>query len=493
MKIISLTAFLKLKLAKGYFCKEYFLRCKMTKKGVGIITEVHRNYGIIMTNSFKMEYEIFPFEIIKEMIVINEGKQSFKFSKKVAFELKSTDGFRRRGRMLEAVNLVARGAEIFELLLPENQTYPNKVRDKFEEFKFMIPSQIKTDDDLYEWLKSVGFQPRMLDYLTDGIFISESILSITIPEYKKISNEIVYNPSLLVVVDHVDKSFRMHILNWIIGIEDAYKSFISNASSSEIGQGIAKRTITEWKNKNNQGKNQFDRARNSKRFRRVSDNFDYVGTESVSIEDLMEELDLSDIVHFIKIWHKESEGVFSSPYLKIMVENINLIEDLFVLRNAAAHGKPIIPNFVDPDFNPNWDLEFDNPEKRTKVENWILYKPLKKIWLNRKMSEEYISSIIQTVFGNPYRKSWMILNYIYFKIIVHINEIQFRYFIADAQKFLSYETDHELINIQLSSVNLLDLRLSDMGSTTLSKMTGIPEPYKEIANEAYDVWKIFES
>lgn len=464
----------------------------MNKKGTGIITQVNRNYGIITTNSFKANNEIFPFEISKEMIIEKGNRKVFQFSREVDFELKSTDGLRRKGRMLEAINLVGRSKNILEVILPQNQSYLETVRDKFSKFKFITPSNIETDEELYEWLKTINFQPRMLDYLIDGIFISEPIMRVTIPEYEGLSDDIVLDPQLIVSLDHVDKTFRTRLLTWIIGIEDAYKSFISRVSSNEIGQKIAENTILAWKEKDGKGKRQFTKSRNSRRFRKVSNNFDYVGTGSVSIEDLMEELDLNDLIYFIKLWHKKSHNIFFSPWLEVMVKNINLVEELSVLRNASAHGKPVIPNFMDPDYNPNWDLEFDNTDNRTKIENWILYEPLKNQWLKQDFKEEHISSILQTIFGNPYRKSWVSLNYIYLKIIPYISEHHYEYFIADAQRFLSYETNPKTINDQLSYVNLLDLRLSDMGPTTLEMFTEIPAPYKEIANEAIHVWKIFD-
>lgn len=464
----------------------------MSKKGTGTITEVNRNYGLIMTNSFKGKNEIFPFEISKEMIIEKDNKKFFKFSEEVDFELKSTDGLRRRGRMLEAINLVGINEKILEVILHEDKSYLEKVRDKFSKFKFIIPSNIQTDEELYEWLKIINFQPRMLDYLIDGIFISEPIMRVTIPEYKNLSDEIVFDPKLIVSLDHIDKTFRTRLLTWIIGIEDAYKSFISRVSSNEIGQKIAENTILAWKEKDNKGKKQFTNARNSKRFRKVSNNFDYVGTESVSIEDLMEELDLNDLIYFIKLWYKKSDNMFFSPWLQLMVKNINLVEELSILRNASAHGKPVIPNFMDPDYNPNWDLEFDNTDNRTKIENWILYEPLKSQLLKKDFEQEYVSSIIHTIFGNPYRKSWVSLNYIYLNIIPHISEHNYKYFIEDAQRFLSYETDPKAIHAQLSSVNLLNLKLSDMGLTTLEMLTGIPAPYKEISNEAFAVWEIFD-
>ena len=56
----------------------------------------------------------------------------------------------------------------------------------------------------------------------------------------------------------------------------------------------------------------------------------------------------------------------------------------------------------------------------------------------------------------------------------------------EAKWFLSKEDDTYQ---QIKHVNLLNIRLSDMGDTTL----GIsPSPYSEIANEAFSVWELFQ-
>lgn len=79
----------------------------------------------------------------------------------------------------------------------------------------------------------------------------------------------------------------------------------------------------------------------------------------------------------------------------------------------------------------------------------------------------------------------MELNYIYFYIVQDIEKMSFKLFFYEADWFLSKEAD---IYEQLKHVNILNLRLSDMGCTTLNIS---PPPYDEIANEAYSVWELF--
>lgn len=168
-----------------------------------------------------------------------------------------------------------------------------------------------------------------------------------------------------------------------------------------------------------------------------------------------------------------------------MKECIGFINDLCAIRNAAAHGRSILPSFMDPDYNGNWDLEFDNVEGRCSVEKWMLYDWLKKKW-ERMGLEDYSKQIVNTLYGNPLRRAWIELNYIYFYIIQGIEKMSFKLFVTEAEWFLSKEED---IRQQMRGVNLCNLRLSDMGNTTLG--ITVP-PHDEIAQEAFSVWELFE-
>lgn len=155
-------------------------------------------------------------------------------------------------------------------------------------------------------------------------------------------------------------------------------------------------------------------------------------------------------------------------------------DEVCAIRNAAAHGRSILPTFMDPDYNGNWDLEFGNVEGRCSVEKWILYDLLKKKW-ERVGLVDYSKQIVNTLYGNPLRRAWIELNYIYFYIIRGIEKMSFKLFVTEAEWFFSKEED---IRQQMSGVNLCSLRLSDMGNTTLG-VTALP--YDEIAQEAFSV------
>lgn len=77
------------------------------------------------------------------------------------------------------------------------------------------------------------------------------------------------------------------------------------------------------------------------------------------------------------------------------------------------------------------------------------------------------------------------INYLYFYIVKEVEEKSFELFLHEANWFLSREED---LQQQTSNVNMLNLRLSDMGNTTLNIT---PSPYDEISNEALSVWELF--
>ena len=130
-------------------------------------------------------------------------------------------------------------------------------------------------------------------------------------------------------------------------------------------------------------------------------------------------------------------------------------------------------------------MEFDNVEGRCSVEKWILYDLLKKKGEGTGLGD-YSKQIVNTLYGNPLRRAWIELNYIYFYIIREIEKMSFKLFVTEAEWFFSKEED---IRQQMSGVNLCSLRLSDMGNTTLGVTA---PPYDEIAQEAFSVWELFE-
>jgi hypothetical protein len=143
---------------------------------------------------------------------------------------------------------------------------------------------------------------------------------------------------------------------------------------------------------------------------------------------------------------------------------------------------------MDPDYNANWDLEFDFTDMRTKLKKWELYPICKKFWLKKKVDKEHIPQMIQTVYGNKFRKAWVVLNYLYFNLVKKLDKEAFKVFEFQALHFLQMDTT----NLNNKTINLLDLRLADMGFITFEYFTRIPAPYKEITMEANIIWNHYQ-
>ena len=72
------------------------------------------------------------------------------------------------------------------------------------------------------------------------------------------------------------------------------------------------------------------------------------------------------------------------------------------------------------------------------------------------------------------------------KIVREIEAMSFKLFVTEAEWFFSKDED---MKRQMKNVKLCDLRLSDMGNTTLGVTA---PPYDEIAQEAFSVWELFK-
>lgn len=388
----------------------------MKKEGTGKITKIFNNYGIIETSSFNKngDLEEFPFRITKDMIITEGDSTYIEYQKEVSFTLENIDGVRRQGRAIELRNIKGTGKKLTKLREFPSQSYVYQVLSKFEEFNMDI-NQFKdlSAEEVYETLKSMEFQPRMLNYLVDGIFIKKSTLAHLLPEQVSI-DELKLLPKLVVAVDKIDQKFRLYLLEWILQIENAIKSYISRISSDENAASIVGEVMKVWKNK--KGTKHIERARSSKLFRRESDSFDYVLNEFAPIEDLLDQLDLTELKEFVQYWYEAStKGCikFISPQLELINNSLKFFGDLSILRNSAAHGRSVLAGFMDPDYNPNWDLEFDYVDRRTKIKDWELYPVLERYWISRGDDKEIIPHKIQTIYGNSHRKAWVTLNYIY--------------------------------------------------------------------------------
>lgn len=451
----------------------------------GSIVSLKNNYGLIDTDAYKVENEWIPFKIDTSMLVEKDGKQYIKYTKEVEFTLSQCQGIRNRDiKEATSVRFIGNEWKYQERSIEKNMV--QKIRNRLSEYNFFYP---KLDDkEFANWLKDNDFQLRMLEYLTPGIFTSKELLKLKCTEQIDFDDiNAQFKIGLLFGIDRIDIEFRKKILSWIISIENAYKTYFTMIGITEDGQDIGAEVISQWCSQKPKVSKLIKRARSKQLYRVTSDEFDYLTSDNaVPLFDFMEQLELNElselITNFYDIYVSKGEV---PEILGKMKECIGFISDLCALRNAAAHGRSILPMFMDPDYNGNWDLEFDNIENRTNVEKWLLFNLLKTKWEALGLGE-HSKQIINTLYGNPVRKAWIELNYLYFYIIQKVEERSFELFVNEAQRFFSKEQD---LHQQIKNVNLLNLRLSDMGNTTLNIS---PPPYAEIANEAVSVWKLFE-
>ena len=112
---------------------------------------------------------------------------------------------------------------------------------------------------------------------------------------------------------------------------------------------------------------------------------------------------------------------------------------------------------------------------------------LESYWKSQNFKNEYIPPLIQTIFGNQLRKAWVTLNYLYKTLMPILDERATKNFLQQVDLFLQYPSSVEEHFKELRLVNLFELKLSDMGMTTLETFTGVPAPYKEISNEAFSI------
>lgn len=503
------------------------------KRGIGKIISIHRNYGFISTDSFGQKGEEIPFEISSDMIKIVNGKEQFEYSEEVSFDLRKGVLLRDR-HIREAYNLKFNERN---LTLKERMTskpYLQQIREKFALFNIDIPdleivkqeltdstaiiqelkekgvSEVdlqkileslnrsneeiyKTGDDiLYEYLKFKGFQPNMLEYLTNGLFLDKNILS----KAHSISDDKqkYYEISDLIKVDEVDTAFREKILKWILGIENSYKSLMSRISIQELGgEQISEKVVLCWKNSSDRIKQeQYKRAKNRNKYLPYSDRYDYISNPDIfPLDDLMDKMDLTSLEGLLTVFDrvaKEEQNIYGNiiksifPWIRDIVIHKQILRDLRVLRNAAAHGRPILPILMNPDYNPNWDLEFDNPEGRTNIKTWDLFEPLKRMnQINFSVDEQTSIQMMQPIFGNPYRKAWIELHFIYHRFISLFDNKRYSDFLLESKEFLDYGSIDRRTDLEKK----LYPKLFDIGDTTAFSQTETPQAYRVLANEAF--------
>ena len=152
----------------------------------GRILELKNNYGIIDTDAYKVEHERIPFRIEKSMLEEKEGKQYIKYTDEVEFSLSQSQGVRDRD-IKEATDIRFIGDEWkYQERIIENNAIQN-IRKRLSEYNFYYP--VLDDKEFVDWLEGNNFQPRMLEYLSPGIFTCKEIIKMQAGKHKNASRK----------------------------------------------------------------------------------------------------------------------------------------------------------------------------------------------------------------------------------------------------------------------------------------------------------------
>lgn len=259
----------------------------------GKIVNLKNNYGIISTGAYRVEDEWIPFKIESSMLVEKEGKVYIRYTDDVEFTLGQSQGVRDRD-IKEAQNIKFLGNEWKYQERKIENGFRQIVRKHFDDYNFYYPV---LDDKKFDiWLEENNFQPRMLEYLSPGIFTSKEIINLKMGEFIDTENiDAKFKIGLLFVIDRIDIEFRKNILSWITGIENGYKTYFNRIRISEDGEDIGAKVICKWAAKKPKIEKLIKRARDKRRYRITSDEFDYLVNENaVPLLDLMEQLELNN-------------------------------------------------------------------------------------------------------------------------------------------------------------------------------------------------------
>ena len=210
----------------------------------GRILELKNNYGIIDTDAYKVEHEWIPFRIEKSMLEEKEGKQYIKYTDEVEFSLSQSQGVRDRD-IKEATDIRFIGDEWkYQERIIENNAIQN-IRKRLSEYNFYYP--VLDDKEFVDWLEGNNFQPRMLEYLSPGIFTCKEIIKMQAGKHIDLDCiDAKFKIGLLFVIDRIDIEFRKNILSWITGIENAYKTYFNRIRIADDGHDVGAEVQYEW-------------------------------------------------------------------------------------------------------------------------------------------------------------------------------------------------------------------------------------------------------
>lgn len=429
----------------------------MFKKGR--VIKLYRNYGVILS-----EGKEYPFLYTKEMLASDKGYECIKYSEYCEF-LEKTEfirgenikiaeniqfeenlNYKMRVKSDSYLNIIKSFLSRFSLTLPsvenmriELERLNNSIDDDLMKIISHLPldeilsMESKKDEEIfYEWLKIKGFQPYMIEYFSDDILGKSNI--------KKLIEDNTLSIDLIVEMDRFDKILRSNLLNWILGIENSYKSLISRlCRSAENSINIGESIVDDWANSSHEiRKGQIKRAKMRCKFSPLSDQYDYINNdERVHIDDLLEQLDLSSLEVLFKKFTEYSKGDkqnLISLWIHMAESRVYLFKNLNLLRNSAAHDRPVLPKLFGGIINNEHGIST----------TWELFDEI-KIFLESNDATFDTDNYINRLKDNVYRKAWFEMVYIYWGLICLFDSNQFAKFDEEIEMLLNQFDYNELL------------------------------------------------
>lgn len=376
----------------------------------GSIAEVHKNYGIINSKNNGRNVK-FMFYIFPDMV--NNGV--YRISEKVTFNI---------------VNQQVRGSKLFiachvkPLQNSEIKQYKIKKNEKIKDYDHYIYKsffQIEDDESLLESL--ITADERFKEFTLKWIlFLEKDIRKIIVDLAGKYK---IDSTSIYDVLDNAKetKSIHKHLLK-ALGSNYKFKP--------EFNFLTIKR------------KNMNDDI-----------NFEVV---DAPLSLYLEETTLGELSSIVKVLYL---SIFNNINEKqdekfnFLKQTLEMFNDLSIIRNTAAHGRPLIPIILDDNYAPNdlYDLSSADPNFNSgiNVTKWKLFQPIR--YITRQLTKtgiapNYYGGLQSTglytakfILSNPARRSFFSYAYIlgfYFKFI---DKSRLNEFLADLKQFVPVEND----------------------------------------------------
>lgn len=392
------------------------------KRAEGYIDKIHKNYGVIKSthNNHTVKY---LFLIFPDMI--NNGY--FECSKKVTFLL---------------------------------------VKNQIRGVTMQLAYDIKSIEG--EKVKKFKFSEPRFDYNRD---YNDNI-------FKRFYK--VHNDKTIDVLIETDIKLKEFILKWVLFLENEIKNCISRLiNQQKIPLDEVYLKLSENSNTKRIHNEIFKKLKKNYMFRNEFELLTICRKNSGDVRDFevlsaplelflanctLDELGKIARIIFqtlIRISDEDKEDI-------LFLENvIDLFLELSIIRNACAHGNPLIPLILDDNYGPNYlfDLSSVYPEFNSgeSVKDWKLFEPLR--WTCRILSKggEYpiiINSPFYTglytakyILVNPSRRSFFSLLFIleyYFSYITEDERLEFE-FKDNLNKFIPlFVTEEDDVNNILS-------------------------------------------